>query len=162
MAGVDSTQITNMDTNPPTRATAREFDARVKTSVEVVEKTASNDTGEDFRFFRVHSSWVPVSIQIYNDALTGITDVDVGLYTIRQGSVVDADILADGVTLATANLGEVLYSSAALRAAAGQALWERLSLTSDPSLWYDLALTVNTTTATAGTIPVVVSFLVGS
>ena len=88
-----------------------------------------------------------------NDGLTGMTNVDLGLYTL-DGEAVDADLFVDGDSLATAQTTP--YGDNALSAASVSAIEDRVKQLGDVSAdvdeytQYVLALTVNTAGSASG------------
>ena len=88
-----------------------------------------------------------------NDALTGMTDVDLGVYTI-DGTAVDADLFVDGDSLASAQATP--YGDNALSATNVSAIEDRVKKLGDVSAdvsteeFYVLALTVNTAGSASG------------
>ena len=65
---------------------------------------AADDDGSVYRFFRVGQTFAPIQIWLYNDAITGGTDYDLGLYRTAEdgGAVVDVDRFATAVSMASA------------------------------------------------------------
>lgn len=94
-------------------------------------------------------------LQIYCDAIAGAVDIDIGLYEGNLGDVIDADLLADGLTLAAAkgrtdfldglSAVDIADINKPLYLLAGETL-------SNHKLSYDIAFTYNTIGAAAGTI----------
>lgn len=88
-----------------------------------------------------------------NDALTGMTDVDIGLYTL-DGVAVDADLFVDGDSLATAQATK--FGDNALSAAAVSAIEDSVKKIGDLSgdvdeySQYVIALTLNTAGSASG------------
>ena len=88
-----------------------------------------------------------------NDTLTGMTDIDIGLYTL-DGVAVDADLFVDGDSLATAQATP--YGDNALSAAAVSAIEDRVKKLGDVSAavstseYYVLALTLNAAGSASG------------
>lgn len=69
------------------------------------EKTAADNDASILRFGKVPANAIPcyhLSF-INNDALSGATDVDIGLYKPNKGAVVDKDLLSDGLNIAAGN-----------------------------------------------------------
>ena len=110
-----------------------------------------------FRFFRVKSSDSIKSLRCYSDGIANGTDYDCGLYTIGAGAVVDADLYADGFTLATlipavphiaatAAYQELRFGDATTSIVSdiNNMVWEDLGLSADSGLEYDVVLTGNT------------------
>lgn len=73
------------------------------------EKTASDNDTSVLRLGKVPSNAVPMYHKsfINNDALTGATDIDIGIYKpnndTTDGAVVDKDLLSDGLNIAAGN-----------------------------------------------------------
>lgn len=121
---------------------------------------AADDDGSVYRVLPdVPSSLVPLKITVHNTAMTSSTDWDVGLYKTKGGTVVEVDILADGIDLSSArtiatenNAGMtsiVLGTIADLATLSGQTA---------PDAAYDICLTANTVGSAAGTIRVTATF----
>ena len=118
---------------------------------------AADADGDIYRVFaNTPSNYVPVKIEIYNTAVTGGTDYDLGLYDVNGGAVVDKDILADGISMATArtvatsnNAGMTTIDIANDPKTLGE-----LSAETDVPPAYDIALTANTVGTADGTIVV--------
>ena len=163
MAAKSSAQLTSVNSTPPTRVGTRAWMGRVHGMAATLEKDAANDTGLALRFFRVHSSWVPIHVGIACDAITSVTDVNVGVYLPNGGAVVSDNCLIDAQTLATALDGATsLYpKSTTTKEAYGQAFWELAGETEDPDVWYELAITVISVAANGGTIAMNVQVLTG-
>lgn len=127
----------------------------------IVAVAAADDDTSVYRLFSgVPSSYVPVSIQINNTAITGGTDYDLGLYEGNGGAVVEVDILADGLSMATARTVDAANNvglTSVPIASFDQTLGE-LSGQSDVDANYDIALTANTVGTAAGTILVTATF----
>lgn len=120
------------------------------------EIAAADDDGSVYRIAKgINPNLIPVSIEIMCDAITAGTDFDVGLYKSNKGIVLDADLLADGLTFAAAKgrdapldgLKDVAIVDIAKR------FYELLSKTileiTGP---YDIAITANTVGTAAGTV----------
>lgn len=123
---------------------------------------AGDDDGSVYRVCRVHSSWVIDEIIRKNDAITGASDYDLGLYDIadvNNGAVVSgaANLFADGIDISAGTLLGVDHRSDAGADEAGVAnlnkrVFELLGLSVDPNKWYDLAWTSTTNGSGAGNI----------
>lgn len=94
---------------------------------------------------------LPLSTLLHG-AVTGVSDFDIGLY--KDGALVDVDILADGLTLASAGSKNVLASVAT--GAIGQRVWELAGAAYDPGSFYDI---VGTLKAAATATAVIESFV---
>ena len=140
------------------------------TAVAIVDIAAADDDTSVYRLFRsVNSDLIPTKIEIYNTAITGGTDYDLGLYRTNLGAVVDADVLADGLSMASAR-NKATSNNAGLTtvslANSQQRLYELAgqvqgfsNQTKEPT--FDIALTANTVGTAAGTIVVVATFVQG-
>lgn len=63
------------------------------------ETEAADAAGDIKALFRVGAHEIPLECWIINDAITGATDIDLGLYRDDE-TVVDADALMDGTDIA--------------------------------------------------------------
>ena len=152
-----SLAISNRDSQPKIINPGYLDGGSVRTKRGTVEKASGDSDTSVMRFFPIRSSDLIDSLILFNDALAGATDCDVGIYRSAKdgGAVVDKDILADGISLASAStLGTSLTFSATNIDKIGSRVWELLGLTADPFLEYDLCLTFNTAGSAAGTISV--------
>ena len=123
------------------------------------EVAAADDNGSVYRIGRLPANAIPIKGEIFADALTGSTDWDCGLYKPGVGgAVVDKDLLADGLDIAS---GEAITAPLNLLTNLGGAdpvgnvgktLWELLGLSVPNRQDYDLALTANTVGSAAGTV----------
>lgn len=134
------------------------------TALATFEVAAADDDGSVYRVFKsVNSNLIPVNIEILHDAITGGTDYDVGLYETNLGAVVDKDVLADGISLATATTGGTNNNKGLTSvdfANAEKTLGE-LSGQTVVSASYDIAITANTVGTAAGTVTVKATFVQG-
>lgn len=125
-----------------------------------LEVNNGDSIGSTYRLIRVPANFVPTSIRIATDALGGSAAADVGVYKIDEdgGAVVDADEFASAVAVSSA----VAWTDVMEEAAAadivkiGQPMWERVGLTANPGIAYDIALTLTAATAAAGTVSMIV------
>lgn len=105
----------------------------------------------------VNGNDVFVSGNYWNDALTGLTDIDIGLYTL-DGVAVDADFFVDGDSLATAQ--DTPFGDNAMSAAGVIAQGDRSTQLSDLSAsieaekQYVLAATINAAGSASGVLEV--------
>ncbi len=138
--------------------------------VQTEEIAAADDDGSVYRFFKaVPANWIPTRIEVYNDAITGGTDYDIGLYETKDanlagGTVVDQDKLASALDMSSGaakgspkdGLGAVGIDEIKER------LFELAGQTSDTKLEsYDIALTAVTVGSAAGTVSMVAWFVEG-
>lgn len=121
------------------------------------EKIAGNTDGDKILLQRLHKNWCVLDILIQNDALTGCTDVNVGLYTddpVASATVKSENCYSDAITLATAlGLTSVGYE-ARDKAVIGQKVWQDAGASSIDAAeeWYRLGLTLITGGTATGTI----------
>lgn len=135
------------------------------TLIATEEIAAADDDTSKYRFFKsVPSTYIPTEINILCDAITGGTDYDLGLYKVGvSGAAVDADVLMNGQTLATAltrATGHQLGLAAVNVADAYKTLGV-LSAQTDIDAAYDIVLTANTAGTVAGTVTIVAKFVQG-
>jgi len=160
-----SLAISNRDAQPKILNPGYLDGQGLRTKRGTVEKAGADSDASVFRFFPIRSSDVIHELTLFNDALAGATDCDVGLYLPAKagGTVVDKDILADGISLASAStLGTAITFQITDIAKIGFRVWELLGLTADPFLEYDVCLTTNTAGAAAGTISLRASVVNGT
>ena len=132
------------------------------------EVAAADDDASVFRLGRLPANAIPVKGEIFADALTSGTDWDLGLYKPGVGgAVVDKDLLADGLDIAS---GEAITAPLNLLTNLGGAdpvgnygkkLWELLGLSAPGRNDYDLCLTANTIGSAAGTVSGNLWYIIG-
>lgn len=134
----------------------------VRMSSATVAVAASDDDGSKFFLLPVHSSWSIKSIRIFNDAITGGTSYDLGLYTnAATPAAGDVDVYGTAIDLSSARTTaplEALFEALDI-VNVNKKVWENLALTSDPGAWYLLALTANTVGTAAGDITVIMQYV---
>lgn len=143
------------------------FPGQVLTLTGTYEKTAADNDGSVLRLGTVPATAIPLSHSyLANDALTGASDVDLGVYAQSNGAVdgavADKDCLSDGLNIAAGNaLGSEIRAFQAvgidelgqdLRTLAGGSI-------GDGNDFYDVALTGNTFGTATGTIAWELNFL---
>lgn len=134
----------------------------------VFEVAAADSNASVYRIGRVPANAIPVKGEVYADASIDGTDFDFGLYKPGVGgAVVDKDLLADGLDLAS---GEAITAPLNILtnlggadpiANVGKTLWELLGLTKPNRQDYDLAITANVAGGAAGTISGSFWYLIG-
>ena len=146
---------------------------RVLTLNGTYEKTAADNDTSILRLGRVPSNAIPLyhKSKINNDALTGATDIDIGIYKPSSlsgvdGAVIDKDLLSDGLNIAAGNA--LASPIAAFQTHPnieefGLTLKELVNVVNaslnDVSEEYDIAITGNTFGTATGTIAWALSFL---
>lgn len=146
-----------------TRPYAAGGGAKVFTMLGTASVVAADDDGSIYRVFSsVPSNLIPIKLEIANTAITNGTDYDFGLYDVDGGAVVDKDILADGISMASArtiatsnNAGMTTITLVDLKTLA------ELSAEASPPPAYDIAFTANTVGSADGTIRVLGFFVEG-
>ena len=128
--------------------------------VNTFEVAAADDDGSVYRIAKnLSPDWIPVKIEINNDAITSGTDYDLGFYETSNGwgdgAVIDKDELADGLDMSSgaANGSEKNGMGAVAIENIGKPIYllcGHTIKTKKPG--YDLAFTANTVGAAAGTI----------
>lgn len=154
VANTLSTLVTNSDASPPVMNQALVDGGRVRERVGTVEIAAADDDTSVYRMMRVRSSDRISELLVHNDAITGGTDFDLGVYdpASRGGAVVDINCFADAVDLSSAQAGVNITFEGGDVANIAKPLWEILGLSSDPELEYDVCFTGVTVGSGAGTV----------
>ncbi len=137
---------------------------RVLALVGTYEKTASDNDASVLRIGRIPANAVPLVPLSFlnNDALTGATDIDIGVYKPSalggvDGAVVDKDILTDGINIAAGNaLASPIKAFQAIAienfGKSVKELVDAAAGTTSQAEEYDVAITGNTFGTAAGTI----------
>ena len=140
-----STVVTNGDATPVDLSAAYLSNGRLRESVGTLEAVSGDSIASVYRLARIWSGCRVSQILLLCDAITTCAG-DVGLYktTADGGAVVDADLFASAQSLATALIGtDVTHESGVFGVEAiEKRLWEALGLTTDPKIWYDIAVTL--------------------
>ncbi len=159
VANTKSTEIANLDAKPPVAGDRLLSGGRVRKKLATVEVAAADDDGSVYRLFRVGSGWHIHSIRLFNDAITGGTAFDVGLYAIDDGAAVDDDAYASAVNLTSAGTTgtEVAFEVRDI-AQAENKVWQDAGLSADSKTSYDLSLTGDTVGTAAGTITAILGY----
>jgi hypothetical protein len=122
--------------------------------------TDTDSIGSTYRMFRVPSNAVVTDLRIYSPDIGTTTISDIGLYRTAKdgGAVVDADFFASALSLKDGALNgtDVLHESAVFSIAnSGKELWDALGLTSDPSVFYDVAFTLTADADATATVKLI-------
>ena len=148
---------TDADAEAGNRANAAlTFGGKLLCLTGIVEIVAADDDGSIYKMARLPANAIPVKCEIVNDAITGLTDIDLGLYEDDETTEADKDLFMDGEDI---NGGNALASPVdGLKTGPsidefGQKIWELLGKTiKNKKEGYVLALTANTVGSAAGTI----------
>lgn len=159
-----STAITAGDATPPTLVSSYISGGVLRESVGTVEAAAADDNDSIYRMVRVPSNARISSILLASDAVTGSSDVNVGIWqtAANGGAVVSENIFADAVDLsnATAFTEVLLETTATDIVQVEKRLWELLSLTVDPQRDYDICLKAVAAASAAGTYSMKVKYVI--
>lgn len=159
-----STAVTAADATPPTLTNSYIAGGVLRESVGTVEAAAADDNDSIYRMVRLPSHARVTSILLASDAVTGSSDVNVGIWqtAANGGAVVSENIFADAVDLSSATVfTEVLLETTATDIVkVEKRLWELLGLTADPMRDYDLCLKAVAAASAAGTYAVKVKWTV--
>ena len=158
VVAVKSTLITNADATPAVLNSPRVDGAFEHVKVATAAVTSGDSVDSTYRMFRVPSNAVVTDLRIYSPDIGTTTISDIGLYAADGGAVVDADFFADALSLKDGALNgtDVLHESAVFSIAnSGKELWDALGLTSDPSVSYDVALTLTGAADATGTVKLI-------
>jgi len=145
VVAVKSTLITNADATPVVLNSPRVDGAFEHVKVATAAITSGDDIASTYRMFRVPSNAVMTDLRIYSPDIGTTTISDIGLYAADGGAVADADFFASALSLKDGALNgvDVLHEAAVFTIAnSGKELWDALGLTSDPSVFYDVTLTL--------------------
>lgn len=157
-----STAITNADAVPPTFNGAI-AGGQVLTHVGTLATAAADDDGTTMRFARIRSSSRVTSIALLNDAITGATSVDCGLYRTAEdgGAAVDDDCFASAVDINAGNTAwlELRFEADDINDIEDRA-WQVAGLTEDPKCWFDVVLTFDTIGSGVGDVTLKVEELI--
>lgn len=158
VVAVKSTLITNADATPAVLNSPRVDGAFERVKVATVAITSGDNTGSVYRMFRVPSNAVVTDLRIYSPDIGTTTISDIGLYAADGGAVVDANFFADALSLKDGALNgvDVLHEAAVFTIAnSGKELWDALGLTSDPSVFYDVAFTLTADADATATVKLI-------
>lgn len=155
-----SSLVTNADAVPAVLNNPRVDGGFERIEVATVAVTNADSTGSTYRMFRVPSNAVMTDLRIYSPDIGTTTIADIGLYRTAKdgGAVQDADFFASALSLKDGALNgvDVLHEAAVFTIAnSGKELWDALGLTSDPSVFYDVALTLTGDADATGTVKLI-------
>jgi hypothetical protein len=160
VVAVKSTLITNADATPAVLNSPRVDGGFERIEVATAAITSGDSIDSTYRMFRVPSNAVMTDLRIYSPDIGTTTISDIGLYRTAKdgGAVVDADFFASALSLKDGALNgtDVLHESAVFSIAnSGKELWDALGLTSDPSVFYDVAFTLTAAADATGTVKLI-------
>lgn len=159
---VKSTQITNRDATPRTINNPSFTAGSLKMFVATAEAANGDSIASKYIMGQIPSNAAGEIVKLYCDAITsGAADIGIYRTTVDGGAVVDVDFYASAQSIASAiTTGtEVQHEADATDSGAGfgladleKPLWQRLGLSADPGVVYDIVLTLTAATTAAGTI----------
>ena len=160
VVAVKSTLVTNADALPAVLNNPRVDGGFERIEVATAAITSGDSIASTYRMFRVPSNAVMTDLRIYSPDIGTTTISDIGLYRTAKdgGAVQDADFFASAVSLKDGALNgtDVLHEAAVFTIDnSGKELWEALGLTSDPSVFYDVALTLTAAADATGTVKLI-------
>lgn len=160
---VKSGAITNRDATPAVLNSSQ--GGIVRRCWGTVEAAAAGDAGSTYRMCSIPSNARAIRVVLATDDLGTTATLDVGLYqtTANGAAVVDADFFASAVDVNAAAKAETLVSHES-----GvyniddieKPLWEALGLSADSKRDYDVVVTSAGDIDAAGTITVIVDYVV--
>ncbi len=119
-----------------------------------VATTATDSAGSLYKFIRIPSGARIHNMEIFSDAITGMSSNTVGLYDIQdrssnQGAAVSAALFATGIDLSVAQTEpyDVIFNNLGI-SNIEKRVWELLGLSADPFKFYDVTI-VSTNGSTA-------------
>jgi len=126
------------------------------------EKSATDIHDSIFRVGRISPYAIIMSVKLSNDAISGMSDLDVGFYkpASLDGSAIDADCLLDGYDISGGKALTELYAPAI--ADVGKEAYLIAGVTAANAKKYgsfDIALTANASSIAEGTISGIVEYV---
>lgn len=121
-------------------------------------KTAAQTNGDQIFLMPVRSSDRITGIYVMNDALTGASDINIGLYDTDEVDV-DENLFGDAVSIASASASWTQIDEIAPENV-GKPIWSLLGQTEPEDKTYYLALNLVTGGTAAGDVAIRVDFAV--
>lgn len=157
-----SAVITNRDASPRVLSNASLAEGSVRQAIGYAEAANGDSIASKYILCSIPSNAYGELVKLYCDAITTCAG-DIGIYrtTADGGAVVDVDFYASAQSLASAiTTGtEVQHEADATDSGVGfgladleKPLWQRLQLTRDPQVYYDVVVTLTAAAGSAGTI----------
>lgn len=157
-----STSVFNVYATPAIINDNRDIKANVFAASETVEVAAADDNNSIYLFVPIKSADRLIDLYVMNDAITGGTSYDFGLFTFdgTTATEIDVDVYASAVDLSSARGPTSIGFEARNIANIKQRVWQNAGLTEDSGLTYYIGAKANTVGTAAGTISV--TALIGS
>lgn len=161
MATLYSTPATNHRSTTGLKNPTTTTEGNMQVSSATYSVAAADADGDIFVMLPVFSSWSIKHIMVYNDAITGGTSYDIGLYTTAATPVVvDADAYASAIDMSSARTSAPIDAAFEARniTSVNNKVHQDAGVTNDPGVWYWLALTANTVGTAQGDITLIVEY----
>lgn len=156
-----ATVVTNADTVAHIPNNPHLMGADLQAAVGTVTIAASDSNTSTYRLSRVKSGYRVHSIRIQNDAITGGTSFQLGLYdtAANGGAVVSANLFATALDLSAGNVAgtDVAFQNNSV-GNVEKRIWELLALSADPFKDYDLVLTAVTIGTSGGKVSAAITW----
>ena len=161
---VKSKAITNRDATPSVQNDAAYAKGRLEQFIGACAITSGDSVGSKYLVGSIPSNAIVSSVLVNAPDIGTTTAGDIGLYKVTAdgGAVVDADFFKAAFVL---NAGAVTNSEAVngnvvTLANSEKKVWELLGLTADPSLMYDVVLTLTGAADASGTVQIKVQYAI--
>lgn len=156
VANTKSDSITAFDAVVRSTVDGIKHSGILRRSVDSAEVAAADDDNSVYRILRLPSNACIKELNILNDAITSGTVYHLGVYqtAANGGAVVDADVFASTISMATARTMPLnaMFEAGLDIANWDIRLWQLLGLSSDPQRDYDICFTAATVGSAAGTL----------
>jgi hypothetical protein len=159
--------ITNADAAPMVPSNFKFAGGFLKAATGVCAVAAADDDTSVYRFVRLPSNCRITSVMVFNDAMTGSTSWDFGVYrTARDGgAVISVALFGSAIDLSAAHAAtgplNVTYEATITDISKREKmLWELMGLATDPGYDVDVCGTANTVGSLAGNVAVDVFYVV--
>lgn len=144
-------------TNP-----AKTYGAQVICACSVASVAAADDNNSIYRMLsNVPGEWIPVHFVVKNDAITGGSDYNLGLFKPNYGAVIDDNCFADALDMSSASVTKDGLGNVAITDW-GKKIYEHAGHTVTTKIAaYDIGFTGITNGSGAGTIVLIAFFVQG-
>lgn len=165
VVAVKSAQVTNRDASPRVFNNGRTVAGVKRVVLDQVAIANGDSVASTYRIGQIPSRAVVLAVRVTCPDIGTTTTADVGLYrtTADGGALVDADFFGSAVSLSGGALTKsdiTLESTVVSVANAAKAVWENLGLATDPSVDYDVVLTLTGAADAAGNVLVEVEYAI--
>lgn len=163
MATKYSTEATNHKSVTATRNPSTATEGSLYVSSATIAVAAADADNDIYHLLPVQSNWSIKNIWVMNDAITGGTSYDLGLYTTASTPVVvDVDAYGSAIDMSSARTTAGFNAAYEARniTSVNNKVHQDGGVTTDPGGWYWLSLTANTVGTADGDITVIVEYTV--